>query len=117
MADDDLFVIKQGTTKPQFRATLWNGTMPANRQAVDLTTATRAHLFVKNRLGLKISVDITIDNQTTNLGGVYYTCSTSDTDTPGTYQAEVEITWSDNSTETFPGDGYFVWQIVPSLGP
>ena len=39
-----------------------------------------------------------------------------DTDTPGLYRCELEVTFTDDSILTVPNGGYFYVHIVPDIG-
>lgn len=45
-----------------------------------------------------------------------YNWQPADTDIAGTYQAEFEITFADQSVETNPNDGFILVIITPDLG-
>lgn len=77
---------------------------------VDLTNATQAKL-----VGLSTSPTILAFTNRT-LGVVTWTPTAGETATAGTFQMEIEITWSDGGIETYPNDGYFTITIFPDLG-
>ena len=49
-------------------------------------------------------------------GEVTYQWGTLDTNTVGTYDAEIEVVWSDGKAETFPNAEYWEVEIVDDLG-
>lgn len=49
-------------------------------------------------------------------GVVVWTPASTDTDVKGTYNAEIEITWSDGGIQTFPNDSFFTVNIVGDVG-
>lgn len=82
---------------------------------VDLTNATTAKLLAKNTgNGDTFSSILVFTSRVT--GVLTWTPVAGDTDTSGTYQAEVEITWNDGGIETYPNDGYFIISIIPDQG-
>lgn len=84
-------------------------------RAVDLTNATQAKMLAKNTgTGSTISSILAFTSRLT--GVLTWTPIAGDTASPGTYQAEVEITWSDGGIETYPNDGYFTISIVADVG-
>ena len=48
-------------------------------------------------------------------GIVQYPWVGADTNTAGTYYGEVEVTYADNTVETFPNNGYFTIIIKEDL--
>ena len=48
-------------------------------------------------------------------GRVKYSWSASDTDTAGTYEAEVQVTFSNGAIRTFPPSGYVLIQIKDDI--
>lgn len=92
-----MFVIKSGDTAPPFEAVLAVDGVP-----VDLTGATVLFLMERNRTNV-VSGEAVIGGED---GEVSYAWQEGDTDTPGIYLAEWEVTFSDNTVRTFPNDGY-----------
>lgn len=94
------FVIKQNDQLPALIVTCLDGAEP-----VDLLTATSARLLMRNlSAGLKVDAEVEILDQTDddNLGKVTYEWEPTDTDTVGTFNAEIEVTWPDGKIQTFP---------------
>lgn len=94
------FTIKQHDLLPALVVTLLDDDV-----AVDLTTADSARLLMRNlAAGLKVNAFMTILDQTDadNLGKVSYDWQGLDTDTVGTFNAEVEIIWPGDRPQTFP---------------
>lgn len=86
-------------------------------QVVDLTDASSAKLIVAVPGAGSDSFESVLafaSDRTT--GVVIWTPISTDTATEGQYNAEVEITWSDDGVETYPNDGYFTIQINADLG-
>jgi hypothetical protein len=50
------------------------------------------------------------------LGRVQYRWSATDTDTPGTFEYEFEISWTGGELQTLPQDGYFSLIILDDVG-
>lgn len=109
------FEIKQHDQRPLFVAILKDNYGESNEAAVDLTTATGMVFNMKQVGGSAVKISRgngTITNAAA--GEVTYAWGTADTDTAGTYNAEVEIAWADGKPETFPGgpSGGNYWEIV-----
>ena len=49
------------------------------------------------------------------LGRQKYSWSTSDTNTAGTYEGEVEVVFADGRVRTFPPNGYFLIKIKDDI--
>ncbi len=49
------------------------------------------------------------------LGRFKYVWQTGDTDTPGTYEGEVQATFSNGAIRTFPPNGYFLIFIADDI--
>jgi hypothetical protein len=103
------FTIKQNDTSPALQATLedFAGT-PINLNGATI----RFHM--KSLEGvIKVDRAATIVNA---LGGVVkHNWQAADTNTVGTYFAEFEVTYFDNSIETFPNTGSISVVITPEL--
>lgn len=94
------FTIKQHDLLPSLVVTLLD-----DDTAVDLTTAISARFLMRSlATGLKVSALMSVLDQTDadNLGKVSYDWQALDTDTVGTYNAEVEIIWPGDRPQTFP---------------
>ena len=50
------------------------------------------------------------------LGRIRYPFTSSDTDTADTFEAEIQVTYSDGGVQTFPNDGYFDVIIIDDIG-
>ena len=104
------FYIKQNDTTPAIRATLQNG----SGNAVDLASTTvRFHMREIGSSTTKVDASATVINA--NTGIVQYDWDAADTDTIGTFQAEFEVTYSDDSIETFPNNGYIPIVITDDI--
>lgn len=111
------FYLKQNDRRPLFVVALKDDFGEATEAAVNLTTASTAVFNMRltdppatvkiNRGGCAIT-------DATN-GEVTYTWGTADTNTVGSYEAEVEVTWSDGKVETFPNNTYWDVEIVDDI--
>jgi hypothetical protein len=92
----DTAYLKQNDTSPTLDAILTD----ASGSPVDVTGASvRFHMKPFRQDTLKIDADATIVDG--EAGHVRYTLQTGDTDTPGSYKAEYEVTFLDGTIETF----------------
>lgn len=94
--------IKQNDRRPQAATILKRGTT-----VVDLTLASSVTFIMRNPYKTgdpKVrSSAVILDAEA---GSVEYRWLSGDTDTPGEWFAEWEVTWGDGTTETFPTVGY-----------
>lgn len=109
-------VLKEGDTEPNFEAQLLDG----ENKPVDLANVTGSalsfHMRQKGAPATKIdSSSMTITSA--DKGQIKYEWADdgSDTDTPGEFDAEVELTDADGEITTFPGDGYVTIKIEEQL--
>lgn len=103
------FSIKQNDTSPSLQATLKD----ASLTPINLAGAT-VMFHMKSLDGVvKVDEEMTITNE--EGGVVQYNWQAGDTDTVGTYYVEFEVTYSDNSVETFPNNGSKVVTVVKEL--
>lgn len=107
------FVIKQDDTAPSYVADL-----KTNGAPVDLTPATSATFKMRQtgQTALKVNAAMAIDADPAT-GRVQYDWQTGDTDTIGTYEAEIEILWTDGTIETWPNTGYASVTVAADLDP
>jgi hypothetical protein len=103
------FTIKQNDTSPSLQATLKG----SSGSAINLSGASVS--FHMKPLGGDIKVDSPMSVTDASEGVVRYDWGASDTDTVGTYFVEFEVTYSDNSVETFPNSGNLVVNVVRQL--
>ena len=88
--------IKQNDTSPTLDAILTD----ADGNVVDVTAASvRFHMQKIGATTLKVDAAATVVDGAA--GHVRYTLQAGDTDTPGSYKAEYEVTFLDGSIETF----------------
>lgn len=92
----DTAYLKQNDTSPTLDAILTD----SSGSPVDVTEASvRFHMKRIGATALKIDASaIVVDGEA---GHVRYTLQAGDTDTPGSYQAEYEVTFLDGTIETF----------------
>lgn len=104
------FFIKQNDTAPSIRATLENG----NGDPINLTGATvRFHMRVLGANNTKVDAAATVISA--SAGIVQYNWIAADTNTIGTYTAEFEVTYADNTVETFPNNTYIRVEITDDI--
>ena len=105
------FVIKQNDTAPKLVVVLQDS---RGRPRV-LTGATVViHMRLQSDLTVKITgASVTIDDD--SLGIVSYGFSAANTDTAGVYQAEIQVTYSDSTVETFPNNDYIIITILDDI--
>lgn len=103
------FEIKRNDRRPRFRVQL-----TSNGDPVDLTAAASAKFTMKSGSTLKVNKGtMTFVDRAT--GVVEYPWIATDTDTSGSYTAEVEIDWGSSEWQTFPSSGYFAVTITDDL--
>lgn len=103
--------MKQGDLLP-----LMTSILKIDNTPVDLTNATGVQ-FVMSLAATsadKVNRAASITSPPT-AGSVSYSWVTGDTDTPGDYRAEWQVTWAGGKVQTFPGDGYISITVLPKL--
>lgn len=109
MAD---FTIKSHDQLPSIQATLNSG-----GAMVDLTSATSV-AFIMRQIGgpqtIKVNSPATVVLPATS-GVVRYDWASSDTDAPGSYQAEWQVTWAGGKKQTFPTLAYITVDVLADL--
>jgi Rib/alpha/Esp surface antigen-like repeat protein len=104
------FYIKQNDTAPALQMTL---TDPSN-DPVDLTSAESITFHMRESgQAIKIEGEATVVDA--SAGTVKYDWAAGDTDTPGNYQCEVEITYTNGTVHTIPNEGYGTVVITEEL--
>jgi len=104
--------IKRHDTAPAFTATLQD----ANNDAVDISGAAVLFLMRNPRTReLKVSSAATITDAAA--GRISYAWAAGDTDTPGVYQVEVQVTFGSGEVETFPNGSHHRLEVLKDLGP
>ena len=95
--------LKRGDTAPLFTATL----LDRNGVAVDLAGAAARFLMRAASFPREVKVDaVATILAPASAGRVQYAWLAADTDTPGAYDAEVEITFGTGEVESFPNDSH-----------
>lgn len=105
------YEIKRNDLRPYWRVQLTQNGTPA-----DLTGAVAARFTMKVGTTGTAKINkqaMTIVDAATGI--VEYHWVVGDTDTSGTYNAEVEIDWGGTTPQTFPSKGYFTITINDDL--
>jgi hypothetical protein len=118
------FEIGQNALRPVFVVALKDDYGEPSESVVDLTTAGTAFFNMRPEAGgaAKINRGTATITDAVN-GEVTYNWIAGNTDTAGSFQAQVEVIWSDGKPETFPsgpggtddGSGYWTVTIHPEL--
>lgn len=113
------FYMAKGDRRPLFVVSLVDDYGEATEAPVNLTTAGSAG-FAMRVAGTSTQQITRSSASITNAaqGEVTYTWGAGQTDTAGTYEADVKIWWNDGKPETFPNskasgdDGTKYWKII-----
>lgn len=100
------FTIKENDTGPPYQVTLTR-TVAGVTSNMDLTNATAVKFKMRKTgtVGIpKVNAVMTYTDRAN--GGVQHAWAVGDTDTPGTFDLEFEVTWSDGTVQTIPNDSY-----------
>lgn len=110
MAD---FSIKAHDRLPSIRAQLMT---ESDELPVDLTGASGVRFIMTTAVGSasKVSAVAVIESPPT-LGIVRYDWVAADTDTPGKYLGEWEVTWVGGKKQTFPTGSYHTIEVLADL--
>jgi hypothetical protein len=105
------FIIKQGDTGPSLAANL----VTPSQQPADLSGAS-VLFHMRNARSTTASVltaaAVVVDAEN---GQVRYDWQTGDTDVAGDFEAEFQVTYADNTIETFPNSGYVNISIIEQI--
>jgi len=99
------FTIKANDRLPSIQATL----------SADLTTATGVNFIMKSAQGNTIKVNAAATVVDAAAGVVRYDWLAVDTATPGSYQAEWQVTWPGPKKQTFPTLTYHTIDVLADL--
>ena len=105
-----VFKIKTGDRGPSVEATLLQ-IREGVEQAIDLTAAQDV-LFLMNSEPPLSAAAVVVDAES---GAVRYDWANGDTDAPGQFRAEFEITWTDGRKQTVPNGSYISVYITEDL--
>ena len=109
------FTIKQNDTKPDFVVALRDDIGEPGEAPIDLTTATDVVFNMRIEGGAVTISRAAVTVSDAANGEVTYEWDPADTDTVGTYEAEVEIEWPGGGVETVPNDGYFEIKVTDDI--
>jgi phage baseplate assembly protein gpV len=104
------FYIKQNDTSPHLSATLKD----ADGNLIDLTSAT-VRFHMRKIGGSTALVDAAATVVAEDAGSVRYNWQAEDTETPGSFHAEFEVTYASGDIETFPNDSYVSVEITDDI--
>lgn len=105
--------IKQHDRRPYFVAALQQ---PAGVPIPDLDTATSISIIMrKNGSTGAPKVKSEVELLDVGTATVRYKWGATDTDTPGSYDVEVEILWPNAEPQTVPTEGYYTVTIGDDL--
>lgn len=111
MAD---FTIKRGDREPGLVLTLEHNGAP---YAIPGGATAKLLMKLPGAGSPKVNAAVVIDaDQGANPGRVTYAWGATDTDTEGTFNIEVEVSYAGGEKATFPNDGYKTIEIVEDLG-
>lgn len=103
--------MKRNDTGPAFLATLRD----AYGNAINLSgvLAVQFHMRDTRTKAVKVDAACTVVDAAT--GRISYAWDAADTDTAGIFEAEVEVTFSDGTVESFPNDGFQRVEVIEDL--
>ncbi len=111
------FQIKQHDTRPKYRATLVEDPQIAGGTPVDLTNATAVKfIMAESPNPAKVDAAAAFIDKVNGIVEYSWDGVAGDTDTPGTYEVEWEVTWADGGVQTFPNADYGSIEVVADLG-
>lgn len=104
------FTVKAHDRLPSIQATLSSAGAPVN-----LTTASAVSFIMRPVKGNTVKINAPAVVVSATDGVVRYDWTSADTDTPGQYQAEWEVTWSGGKQQTFPTLTYHTVDVLADL--
>jgi hypothetical protein len=105
--------INRGDLFPPFKTTLEKLNETTGKwEVVDLTNAETIKLYM---ISGTTEVEGTCTSSAPKTGVAEYPWVAGDTETAGTYRAQVEVTWKTGKPQTFPNAGYYSVLIQPDL--
>lgn len=104
------FTIKAHDRLPAIQAVLMSDGVP-----VDLTTASGVKFILSLAVGSTPKVNTAATVVTAAGGVVRYDWAAVDTDTPGAYLGEWQVTWADGRKQSFPTLTYHTVNVVADL--
>lgn len=104
------FEIKRHDRRPRWRVQLKHDGVPA-----DITGNSSVKFIMKNSSNTIVLNKVAMTVVDAPTGVVEYAWQAGDTDTTGTFTAEVEIDWGGGEFETFPSNGYFTITVNDDL--
>ena len=105
------FILKQNDTSPAISAVLKDSA----GAVIDLSSASAVfHMKAVGASTLKVDASASVTDPEN--GAIQYDWASGDTDTPGTYYAEFQVTYTDGSVESFPNTENLIVTIIPELG-
>ena len=110
MAETADFTLKAHDRLPAIQATLL-----ASDTAVDLSTATGVKFIMATAVGATPKVNATAVIEDAAAGVVRYDWLAVDTDAPGSYLAEWQVTWADGRKQSFPTLTYHTVDVLADL--
>lgn len=105
------YSIKANDRLPSIQATLTN----SDGSAIDLTDATGVAFLMRLIGGTVPKIDAPAVVVNAAFGIVRYDWLAADTDTPGNYHAEWEITWASGKQQTVPTLTYHTVDVLDDL--
>ncbi|MBM2331818.1 hypothetical protein [Marivita cryptomonadis] len=109
--------MKQNDTGPALAVTLIDIDPFGGEAVVDLKSGSTVVFNMRLRGSQVKKVDRAASVITNSaLGEVEYRWSASDTDTPGRYEGEFEVTFADGAVLTYPREGYIPIPIGDDIG-
>lgn len=107
----DQFFIKRNDRRESIERILRN----SDGTICDLSTASGVKFIMKGKNGGTTVVNATAQIVNAAAGHVRYSWGAGDTGVAGTYDAEWQVTFNDNTKQTFPNDDNLVVYVLADL--